>query len=62
MTAIKQVTGMVYDDVSKKMKVTTLTVRVTHDIYGSSLSLEDGKTMLQIPLEPIEKMLKKPRR
>ena len=62
MTAIKQVTGMVYDDAAGKMKIAKLTVRVTHDRMGSSLSLEDGKMMMEIPLEPIEKMLKKPRR
>ena len=62
MTAIKQITGMAYEAATGAMEVKLLTVRVTHDHLGSSLSLEDGKRMMQIPLEPIEKMLKKPGR
>ncbi|MCU7380491.1 hypothetical protein OBO34_19450 [Clostridiales Family XIII bacterium ASD5510] len=62
MTAIRQVTGMAYDDKTKKMQIKKLTVRVTHDKAGSTISIEDGKTMLSVPLEPIEGMLKKGKR
>lgn len=36
---------------------TQITVRVTHDERGKTLSLEDGKIMLLIPLEPVTDMI-----
>ena len=34
-----------------------ITIRVTSDERGKSLSLEDGTTMLMIPLEPVADLL-----
>lgn len=62
MIAIKQVTGMAYDDKTKKMQIKKLIVRVIHDRAGSTISIEDGKTMLSVPMEPIEDMFKKGKR
>lgn len=35
-----------------------ITIRVTHDGKGKSLSLEDGEKLLMIPLEPVEDLIK----
>lgn len=61
MTEIKQVTGMYYNDIERKSTIKILTVRVTQSYKGKTLSLADESEgiMLQAPLEPILKILKK---
>ena len=54
-TRMKNVNGMVMD--KRGMRKTDICVRVTSDRRGKSLSLEDGKTMLMIPLETVEDMI-----
>ena len=57
MTITKDVNGILCNDFMKKRKIT---VRITKDSKGKTISLADEKenVMLIIPLEPIEKDLK----
>lgn len=57
MTLIKDINGLIFKD---SMHPTRITVRITSDSRGKSLSLADEKenVMLMIPLEPIAKDLK----
>ena len=57
MTITKDVNGILCNDFMQKSKIT---VRITKDSKGKTISLADEKenVMLIIPLEPIEKDLK----
>lgn len=57
MTITKDVNGILCNDFMQKRKIT---VRITKDSKGKTISLADEKEniMLIIPLEPIEKDLK----
>lgn len=57
MTITKDVNGILCNDFMQKRKIT---VRITKDSKGKTISLADEKenVMLIIPLEPIEKDLK----
>lgn len=57
MTITKDIPGMI---LNKTMQKKTLTVRLTKDAFGKTLSLadEDEGIMLAVPIEPIEKDLK----
>ena len=57
MTLTKDINGLIFKD---SMQPTRITVRMTSDSKGKSLSLADEKenVMLMIPLEPIAKDLK----
>ena len=57
MTITRDVNGLIYQD---SMQPTRITVRMTSDSGGKSLSLADDKenVMLMIPLELIAKDLK----
>lgn len=57
MTIKKNIKGLVFDGL---MTDKTITVRMTKDSNGKSLSLADekGNIMLMIPIEQIEKDLK----
>ena len=57
MTITKDINGLIYKD---SMQPTRITVRMTSDSKGKSLSLADEKknVMLMIPLELIAKDLK----
>lgn len=59
MTAIKIIDGA-YSD-GKSLEARKLTVRITKTFEGESLSIADEKKgiMLIVPMEPIQKMLKK---
>lgn len=56
MTLTKDINGLIFKD---SMHPTKITVRMTSDSKGKSLSLADEKNdvMLMIPLEPIAKDL-----
>ena len=58
MTITRDVVGIVYTDTMVKK---VITVRMTKDTRGKSMSLADevGNIMLVIPIEPIENELKK---
>lgn len=53
----KDVNGIIFD--GNTMAPSRLTVRGTADSKGKSLSIADDKIMLEIPLEPILKDIKK---
>lgn len=57
MTITKDVNGILCNDFMQKRKIT---VRITKDSKGKTISLADEKenVMLIIPLEPIEENLK----
>ena len=57
MTITKDIPGMM---LNKTMQKKTLTVRITKDVLGKTLSLadDDESIMLAVPIEPIEKELK----
>ena len=59
MTGIKIVDGIYRD--GKRIEAKKLTVRVTKTFEGESLSITDEEKgiMLYVPVEPIQKMLKK---
>ena len=56
-TRSKVVTGCIAKPTSPIPHAARIVVRVTDDRRGKSLSLEDGKTMLMIPLEEVADML-----
>lgn len=59
-TASKRVRGVMFD--GKGLRKTSLTIRVTSDEYGESVSIADDKTiMLQVPLEEVERVKKRAR-
>lgn len=57
MTITKDIPGMM---LNKTMQKKTITVRITKDAFGKSLSLADENEgiMLMVPIEPIEKELR----
>ena len=56
MTKTIDTVGMKMDGI--KMARTNITVRMTKDKMGMSISLCDDKVMLLVPIEPIKKELK----
>lgn len=52
----KDVNGILTD--GKMFKPTTVTVRMTRDKRGSSLSLNAYNVMIQIPLEQVEDIIR----
>ena len=40
-----------------KLHPANVVIRVTHDDRGKTLSLEDGKTLICIPLEPVADLI-----
>lgn len=58
MTITKDIPGMM---LNKTMQKKTLTVRITKDALGKTLSLadEDESIMLAVPIEPIENDLRR---
>ena len=56
MTKIKTINGTIYD--MKSYKSADITVRVTYDKIGKTLSLSDDKNiMLCVPMEGLEGIL-----
>ena len=54
----KTVKGLIFD-VTKKMPIKCdVTVRMTHDNLGQSLSLQAFNVMLEIPLESVTEIIK----
>lgn len=51
----KDTNGLIYD--GKHLHGAVVTVRITSDNYGKSMSLTAGNIQIQIPLEPIEVQL-----
>ena len=57
MTKAKDVKGLIFTD--SKMANVTVTVRVTSDAIGKSLSLTAANhVMIEIPMEPVSRLLK----
>lgn len=51
----KDSNGLIFD--GRSLHGTTVTIRITSDEYGKSMSLTAGNIQIQIPLEPIEVQL-----
>jgi len=52
----KTIKGMFYD--RGKLKLDNVTVRMTSDDIGQSLSLQTADTMIEIPLEQVADIIK----
>lgn len=61
MTMIKQVAGLYYSYSTGEKELKLLNVRITQSHKGETISIEDEQRgiMLEVPLEPILKELKK---
>ena len=57
MTLNQKVVGMTTSP-NNPLRRSIITVRVTSDEFGKSLSLENGKIMIHIPIEPVMELLK----
>lgn len=54
MRKYKSVKGLITDTTNMKPMPGVVTLRVTSDKIGKSLSLQCANVMIQIPLEPVE--------
>ena len=61
-TEVRDVNGIIFDQRPEglKMRMHRITVRVTNDEKGKSISLEDELRgiIIEIPLEPVEDLMK----
>lgn len=54
-----KVNGFVMDTLKGFFKPEELTIRVSNDSKGKTLSIDNGEVQFTVPYEPIEKAMKK---
>lgn len=62
-TEIKMTKGFVSREGTESFpEEKTLTIRATSSMYGETVAIEDGKTILGVPFQEVEKLMEKARK